>query len=155
MTTEYLLDERFPAEYDNLKKKRTINFILLNIQGSTINIAKTGNLDSLHKLSEVLDDLHCCFLIYSQQGESEDGLIRMDRIFTITYTPNLARPDEKLTFEMQKGKALSKASKGSIELHVMNREDLKRRINGVSFGASKAKKDDSDDDDNNKDWMDD
>jgi len=155
MSKELPLDARFAETYQDLKKKRSINTILLKIEQDTIKIAKTAKVETLPKLVELLDELHCCFLVYSLQGESEDGLIRMERIFTITYTPGLARPDEKLVYEMQKGKQLSKATRGSIELHVSTVEDMKRKINSVSFGASKARKDDSDDD-NGKgdDWMD-
>jgi hypothetical protein len=158
MTEEYALDDTFSVEFDNLKKKRTINFILLKVEAKTIRIVKTGQVATVPKLAELLDDLHCSFVVYSLQGESEDGLIRTDRIFTVTFTPNMARPDEKLVYEMQKGKQLLKNTKGSIELHVSTKDELKRRINGVSFGVSKARKDDNSDDEDNagsKDWMDD
>ena len=156
MSEELPLDDDFEAEYTNLKKKRTINYIILKVDGGKIRIQSTGNVDSLPGLcNKLLDDIHSCFVVYSLQGESEDGLIRTERIFTITYTPTLAKPDEKLMYEMQKGKQIAKATKGSIEVHVNTKEELRRRINGVSFGASKAKKDESDDDDNGKDWMDD
>lgn len=156
MSEELVLDDGFAAAYNDLKMKRTINAIHLKVDHDKIKIVKTAKIDSLSKLVQLLDELHCSFLVYALQGESDDGLIRMERIFTICYTPGMARPDEKLVYEMQKGKQLSKATRGAIEVHVSTTDELKRKINSVSFGASKARKDDSDENDDAKgDWMDD
>jgi len=155
---ELPLDAGFADAYNKLKHKRTINTIVLKVDQGEIKIVRADKMESLPKVVEVLDDTHCCFIVYSLQGESEDGLIRMERIFTITYTPVMAKLDEKLIYEMQKGKQISKCTRGAIEIHVSTKDDLRRKINGVSFGASKAKKDEresDDDDDGGKNWMDD
>jgi hypothetical protein len=152
------LDESFPGLYAKMKKDKTINMIHLKIVDRMIKVVKADKVDKMNSVLDLLDEMHCCFIVYSLQGESEDALIRMDRIFTITYTPGIARPDEKLVYEMQKGKKLSASAKGSIEIHIYSRDELKRKLNAVSFGAAKARKEeleDQDEEDAGKDWMDD
>lgn len=157
MATEELdLDPSFTTIYQNdFKKKKSIDIIILRVQNKLIKVTKAAKVDSVPKLVDLLDDLNCCYIVFCVQGESEDGLIRMERHFTITYTPPFARPDEKVVYEMQKGKQISKATRGAIELHVGTKEDLRRKVNAVSFGVSRAKKDESDDEDHGNDWMDD
>lgn len=150
------LDETFTREYDDLKKKRVTNLILLKIEQKKIKVVRSGFVEDIEKtLKDLFDDLHCCYVIHSFKTDSADGYTSFERIVLATYTPAASKPEDRLVYEMQNGKKLSKASMGAIEIRVRSKDEFLKQINELKGRKGKTKTESDDEDDNNKDWMDD
>jgi hypothetical protein len=151
------LDEYYENNYHNMKNKHLINLIILKIVLGVIKVVKTDKIDNVSQIS--VDESDCCYIVYSTLGNSQDTMIKMERIFLITYTPEMSLPTQRMTYEMQSGKKLLSATRGAMEMHVRSKKELLTQVNAVLYGKMKAtsKKlsDDEEEDEKNDNWMDD
>ena len=105
-----------------------------------------------------LDDRHCAYYMIDHRYATDDGSLRLAKIFFATYIPRLAPAEEKIVYETQKGKNLSKAvnsahAGGAIEITAHEGDELKRKVYAVSGIRRKTVYKDEDED-VGEDWMD-
>jgi len=128
-----LLDAAFAAQYAKLKKERALSWVVLRIADGAIRVVGTGDAaKALKDLQAALPERQCAFIVFDHRYKSDDGMLTQSKLFYVTFIPPLAPVDEKVAYETQKGKALSRAVPGAIEITVHDPDELKRKIYGVS-----------------------
>jgi len=66
-------------------------------------------------------------VIFDHRFKSDDGILKLQKLFLITYIPPGALVDDKLKYDMQKGKNLLALTKG-LEVAISDPAELKRKV---------------------------
>jgi hypothetical protein len=148
------LDPDFSTAYELLKKDRKIAWIILRIVDKMIRVVETAAPpNGVREVQDKMSDKKCCFIVLDHRYASDDGVLKQAKLFYITYIPKFAPLDEKVEYEMQKGKNLLKAVPGAIEVMATDIDEIKRKVYAVSGTRRKTVyKDDEEVVD--EDWMD-
>ena len=148
------LDPAFPEMYTKLRRSRAFAWIVLRIVGGEVKVVETAEPSlGVKDLMKKLPEKSCCYVVLDHRYQSDDGMLSQAKLFYVTYVPPLASVDEKMAYETQKGKALSKACPGAIEITIADPDELKRKVYAVS-GARRKTTFGDDIEPVSDDWMD-
>jgi hypothetical protein len=145
------------STFQSLKLKKDLVAIFLRIVEDKIRVvgklaSEDGKFEDVVKFLEDLGERDCCYVVYDHRYQSDDGILKLQKLFLITYIPRTALTEDKLKYDMQKGKNLLALTKG-IEISVSDPNDLKRKVYGISNVRRKTVYKDEVEEEN-EDWMD-
>lgn len=154
------LDTSFPATYNQMKAKRTHSWIALEIDDArtkikVVDVAPAGK--DINELMKFLEDKKCVYVVFQHNYKSDDGFLKMEKVFLITYVDTLDRATANVYNLDETKKRLVEACKGAIEVAASSPPDVKRRIYGVSSTRRKTVYGDEreqEEEEEGDDWMD-
>jgi len=120
------------STFQGLKLRKDLVAIFLRIVDEQITIvhklaSDKALEDVVAYIESTVGERDCCYVIFDHRFKSDDGILKLQKLFLITYIPPGALVDDKLKYDMQKGKNLLALTKG-LEVAISDPAELKRKV---------------------------
>ena len=152
------LDPHFVEYYKALKSKREYSWIALQIEGKMLKVThlEKGDKD-VNTLLDFLKDKKCLYVVYQHHTKSDDGFLKIEKIFLLTYVNTIDRSVANVYNLDVTKRNLVKECIGAIEIAASTPPEVKKKMYGIEkirrqtvFGDEKEIEEDKEGDD----WMD-